>query len=122
MAAENANNRVFGRCASPGHAVGPIVRIGPTSEGGRRPVASEVDALRAALEAAARGLTALSARAGPQGAQFLEFQLALLDDEALLAPAFAEAANNVPADAAWRRIMDTPVSYTHLTLPTNREV
>ena len=106
MAAENAHNRVFGRCASPGHAVGPLVRIGPASDSGRRPGVGEVDALRAALDAAARGLTALSARAGPQGAQFLEFQLALLDDDTLVAPAFAEAANDVPADAAWRRAMD----------------
>ena len=32
--------------------------------------------------------------------------MALLDDDTLVAPAFAEAANDVPADAAWRRAMD----------------
>jgi phosphoenolpyruvate-protein phosphotransferase (PTS system enzyme I) len=107
VAAEYANNRIFGRGASPGRAAGPLVRVGHASDAGRRPGADEADALRAALEVAARDLTALSARTGPQGTQFLEFQVALLDDDTLIAPALAQAADNVPADAAWRRIMDT---------------
>jgi phosphoenolpyruvate-protein phosphotransferase (PTS system enzyme I) len=106
MVSECANTRVFGTCASPGHAVGPIVRIGFASDRWRRPGVDEADALRTALDAAACGLAALSSRTDSRAAEFLEFQLALLDDESLTASAFAEASGNSPADAAWRRVMD----------------
>ena len=85
--------------------MGPFVRMDFAS-GPRGVAGAGGGALRAALDAAARDLLALSARSGPQAAELLEFQLALLDDDALLAPAFAEAAHNASADAAWRRVMD----------------
>ena len=109
MAHECANNRFSGESASPGHAMGPFVRLGFANAGQRRPGHDEAGTLSAALESAARDLSALSARIGAD-AECLEFQLALIDDEALIGRAFERLADGVAADVAWRRAMEDLIS------------
>jgi phosphoenolpyruvate-protein phosphotransferase (PTS system enzyme I) len=104
MAPGYAINRLKGGCASPGRAMGPIVRMSFASSGERRAGLDETGALNAALETAARDLAALAARSDAETAELLEFQSALIEDEALLAPVREEIAAGAPADLAWRRI------------------
>jgi len=86
--------------------MGPFVRIDFAKAGERRPGLDEAAALRAALGLASRDLSALSARTGGEAADMIEFQLALIDDEAVTGPAFGRVADGVAADAAWRWAMD----------------
>ena len=85
--------------------MGPFVRIDFAKSGERRPGFDEAGALRAALALASRDLSALSARTGANAAECLEFQLALIDDDALTGPAFESVADGVAADVAWLRAM-----------------
>lgn len=86
--------------------MGPFVRMGFASLGERRPDCDETGALRAGLALAARDVETLSARAGAGAGECLEFQLALLEDETLVAPAFERIAEGGAADSIWRRVMD----------------
>jgi len=86
--------------------MGPSVRIDFATAGERRPGFDEAGALRAALAHAAQDLSALAARTDEQAADFLEFQLALIDDDAMIGPALGRAADGVAADLAWRQAMD----------------
>jgi phosphoenolpyruvate-protein phosphotransferase (PTS system enzyme I) len=86
--------------------MGPFVRIDFAKSSERRPSLDEAAALRAALALAARDLSGLSGRAGGEAADVIEFQLALIDDEAVTGPAFGAVADGGAADAAWRRAMD----------------
>jgi phosphotransferase system enzyme I (PtsI) len=101
-----AGNKVSGTRAAPGQAMGPLVRVVAKSDRPRKASFDEAGALHAALAAAGRDLLNLSERAGPGAAEYLQFQLALLDDETHIEQAFAMIADGVLADAAWRRIMD----------------
>ena len=80
--------------------------MGFASDVERRRGCDEAGALRAALAIAARDLGTLSARAGAGAGECLEFQLALLEDETLIAPAFERIAAGGAAGAVWRRVMD----------------
>jgi len=75
------------------------------SAGGRRQSVDEAAALRAATLRAAQELSTLSARNGA-GAECLQFQLALIEDEAVIGPTFEGLARGVAADVAWRRVLD----------------
>ena len=86
--------------------MGPLARIGFSSPVGRRPGGDETGALREALDAAARDLAALCARKGPDAAAYLEFQVALLEDETLIAHANSEIDRGQAADAGWRSVME----------------
>ena len=86
--------------------MGPVVRMSFANAGHRRPGFDEAGALRAALAQAAQDLSALAARTDEQAAEFLEFQLALIDDGAVIGPALGRAADGVAADTAWRDAMD----------------
>jgi phosphotransferase system enzyme I (PtsI) len=74
--------------------------------GERKPGFDEAGALLTALARAAQDLSALAARTDEQAAEFLEFQLALIDDEAVIGPALGRAADGVAADLAWRHAMN----------------
>jgi len=86
--------------------MGPFVRLDFANAGRRQPGLDETAALRAALALVTRDLSALSARAGGEAADLLEFQIALIDDDAVTGPVFGSVADGVAADAAWRRAMD----------------
>ncbi len=86
--------------------MGLLVRVGFGISNERRRGVDEAEALRAAFVLAARDLAALLERAGAGAADCLEFQLAMLDDSALIEPAFESIARGQAADQAWRRVMD----------------
>lgn len=92
-----------GRAASPGFAMGPLVRADRAPLGRREPGIPEAEeaALRTALAATNHHIATLARAIGGDGAEILEFQLALLEDEALLEPIFAAVAAGAAADAAW---------------------
>ncbi len=78
-----------GRPAAPGTAIGRLVRLGASAVQPRRAGTPEQEAaaLAAAIAAAAADLAALAAQAGSDAAGIIEFQVAMLQDEALRAPA-----------------------------------
>ena len=90
-----------GTAASPGYALGTVVRTNAAPPGRRRRGGDEAAALRAAVAATSRQIAAISRDEGDDAAAILEFQLALLDDDTLLEPAFAAIAAGAAADVAW---------------------
>src|SRR5262249_22027803 len=100
--------RLCGRVAAPGLVAGPLARLADTLTSVRRagPPEAERAALEQALARAATDLAALAASQASEAAAILEFQLALLEDEDLAAPAFAEIDAGLPADRAWRQALD----------------
>lgn len=104
--------RLRGRPAAPGFARGPLVTLEARQH---RRVASrdpdeERSALRTAFAAAAVQLADLSSRISGSGADILDFQLALLEDDALREPAFARIAAGATADEAWRAVLDAEIA------------
>jgi phosphotransferase system enzyme I (PtsI) len=110
-----ANSRRFaplGIPASPGYAEGPIFPIDLPQVAY---VASdspklEADALTNAIASATESLAALAASAEGEAADMLEFQLAMLSDDALTGPALQGVAAGAPADAAWRAALDVEIA------------
>lgn len=102
---------VKGRTASPGFARGPLVWAHEMRAANRVPGSSEDEgsALRAALAATEGQIADLAASVGGDAAEILEFQLALLEDEALLDPVFAAIAEGAAADIAWSRAIGEQV-------------
>ena len=94
----------FGRPASPGIAGGPLVRLDrnavvrqPTGDPAR-----ERSDLAAAIGAAIESIRGLVARTqGEDAAAILEFQVVMLEDEALIEPAFERIAAGMDAATAW---------------------
>jgi phosphotransferase system enzyme I (PtsI) len=105
-----------GRVASSGIAIGPAfpLRAQATSVGSNVRVPGDADsesvALRAAIAAAIADLNDLIATASEDAAGILEFQSAMLEDEALSEPAFATIADGVNADDAWRRALEDQIA------------
>jgi phosphoenolpyruvate-protein phosphotransferase (PTS system enzyme I) len=103
--------RLIGRLASAGFAAGPIALLSSfraiTRKGGE-PVA-EAAALRDAIATALEQLSQLSAHAKSDGADILAFQIAMLEDEALAAPAFAAITEGTSADRAWHTTLDAEI-------------
>src|ERR1700687_2977279 len=87
-----AAQRIEGRSAAPGIALGPLVRLAPVKHDARqyRSAAEEHQALADALAASQEDLGVLAREAGDGEAEaILAFQIALLEDDSLAAPAFA---------------------------------
>ena len=113
MRPDIAGQAYQGRTASIGFAQGPFVRVdvAPTA---RRPAGLAPDeerALRSAVASAGRQIATLADGAGGEGAQILEFQVALLEDEEFLEPMFAAILDGVAADAAWISALDGQIAY-----------
>src|SRR5882757_3125489 len=99
-----AAHRIEGRSAAPGVALGPIVRLAPAKHDARqhRSAAEEHHALVDALAASQADLAALVREIGDDEAEaILSFQIALLEDDNLAAPAFALIAGGEVANLAW---------------------
>jgi len=99
-----AAHRIQGRSAAPGIALGPLVRLAPAKHEARqyRSAAEEHQALVDALAASNVDLTALVREVGDGEAEaILSFQIALLEDDNLAAPAFALIAGGEVANRAW---------------------
>ena len=104
--------RLRGRPAAPGFARGPLVTLEPRQHRrvASRDPAEEGSALRIAFAVAAAQLTDLRSRISGAGADILDFQLVLLEDDALREPAFARIAAGATADEAWRAVLDAEIA------------
>jgi phosphotransferase system enzyme I (PtsI) len=103
--------RLKGIAASSGYAAGPLHPLDrPQAEylAHGEPEA-EAEALRTAIERASTRIRNLTTTASEESAAILEFQLAMLEDEALTGPAFAEIAEGMAANDAWVEAIDAEI-------------
>jgi phosphoenolpyruvate-protein phosphotransferase (PTS system enzyme I) len=107
-----AEIHLTGRAASPGLAIGPVTVL--TDVVARRTSvgdpAQEAAALQAAIEAATDEIAALIETVQGEAAEILEFQVAMLDDDALAEGAFDAISVGVAADHAWRSALDAEIA------------
>jgi len=108
-----AAHRVEGKSAAPGIALGPLVHLvaaRPEAHHSRSAV-GEQQALADALEASRLDLVALAGKVEAEDAEaILSFQIALLEDENLAAPAFALIADGEVASKAWLAAIDPEIA------------
>ena len=104
--------RLRGRAAAPGLAAGRMSSLANAVAKTSRFGSPEAEraALEQAIANAASELRALGGAQPREAAEILEFQLTLLDDEDLCAPAFAEIGVGAPAGQAWTRALDTQIA------------
>lgn len=104
--------KLTGTVASRGFAEGPLVPLAAAAPSGRASGNSsdEASALKAAIARAAADVASSMASSGGDTADMLEFQLAMLEDESLAEPAFAEIAAGTAADAAWTAALDEQIA------------
>ncbi len=103
LATRTAPSVLTGRPASPGFADGPLFVLAERTASRRRAgtPAEERTTLEAALATAAADLAALAAEASGDAADILEFQIALIEDDALSGPALDAISAGTPAERAW---------------------
>ena len=107
------SHRVEGRSAAPGIALGPLVRLSAAKLQTRqsRSAAGEREALIDALEASKLDLVGLADKIDDEDAEaILAFQIALLEDENLAAPAFALITDGEVASKAWISAIDPEIA------------
>jgi phosphotransferase system enzyme I (PtsI) len=93
--------------------MGPLVRLHAAKQQAHRSrsTAGEYQALADALEASRLDLTALASKMEDEDAEaILQFQIALLEDENLAAPAFARIADGEVAGKAWVAVIDAEIA------------
>src|SRR6202140_3240245 len=111
--AHRAARRVEGRLAASGIALGRLVRLKPAKHDARqhRSIAEEHRALADALAASQEALGLLARDAGDADAEaILAFQIALLEDDNLAAPAFALIKAGEAANRAWNRAIHPEIA------------
>jgi len=111
--AHRAAHHIEGRPAAPGIAVGPLVRLAASKHDARqsRSAAEEHQALVDALAASQADLISLAHEAGDEEAEaILAFQIALVEDDNLTAPAFASVAGGEAANQAWCAAIDSEIT------------
>lgn len=103
-----AELRLEGRSAAPGMALGELVRLrrATAARTALDDPAQEARALRAAMAAALADLAALLAGADAEGGAILEFQVAMLEDDLLAAPALGAIAAGRSAHEAWSEALE----------------
>src|SRR5215468_5443812 len=115
------SHRVEGRSAAPGVALGPLLRLVAAKPKTRqsRSAAGEQQSLADALQASKLDLEGLAGKLEDEEAEaILAFQIALLEDENLAAPAFALISEGEPADRAWCAAIDPEIAtYDHADDP-----
>ncbi len=106
--------RLIGRPASPGVALSRLFVLaekdGPAAAPPVGDPTSEALRLSAAIARAIGELEAVSQSVGEDAREILEFQIALLGDDALAEPAFASIAVGDSADLAWRAALEAQVA------------
>jgi len=104
--------RLKGISASAGYAEGPLFNLdrGPAHYRHKATAAEEKAALEAAIASATDRLAALIETTDDEAAGILEFQIAMLQDEALTGTAFAALPSGMPADMAWRQALDAEIA------------
>src|SRR6266481_7935487 len=108
-----AAHRIQGKSAAPGIALGSLVRLAAAKHAARqyRSAAEEHQALVDALAASKADLSLLAREAGEADAEaILSFQIALLEDDNLAAPAFALIAGGEVANRAWSAAIDPEIA------------
>ncbi|MBV9561315.1 MAG: phosphoenolpyruvate--protein phosphotransferase [Bradyrhizobium sp.] len=111
--ARRTTRRIEGWPAAPGVASGPLMRLAAAAAVARKggSTAGERQALADALDASRLDLAALVGEMKNEEAQaILSFQIALLEDENLAAPAFALIADGEAADRAWIAGIDPEIA------------
>ena len=107
-----AEIHLTGRAASPGLAIGPVTVL--TAAVARRTAsgdpAQEAAALKAAIEGATAELVKLIGSLEGEAADILEFQAAMLEDDALAEGAYDAIAAGIAADHAWRSALDAEIT------------
>jgi len=95
-----------------GVVVAPLLALRQTAAKVRRAGSPDEEraALTAACAAAEADLLALMEASDDDAADILAFQVALLDDEELLAPVLTAVAAGSPADAAWAAALDKEIA------------
>ena len=105
--------RLTGRPASPGLALSRLFVLGDGGASDETRPAGDPDqeaaSLRRAIDEAIRQLEEVSATTAADARDILEFQIAMLGDEALTEGAYAAVAGGQRADAAWRVALDAQV-------------
>ena len=111
LGAKVAELRLPGKVASGGFAAGPVVALvsGAHPSRSRGDAAAEAAALKAAIEAALAALGELAGGLDGDAAEILAFQIAMLEDESLAAPAFTDIPQGVSADRAWQAALDAEI-------------
>jgi phosphotransferase system enzyme I (PtsI) len=101
-----------GRAASPGLAIGPVTVLAAAVESRRvtGDPAQETAALKAAIEGATAELAELVEAEQGDAADILEFQVTMLEDDALAEGAFDAIAAGTPAEQAWRSALDAEIA------------
>ncbi len=102
----------IGRPASPGLAAGPVILLDAPARA-RSPsgdAARERRDLEKAVAAAVSALDALAKKVDAEAAAILEFQIAMLEDAALLEPAFGDIAGGADASTAWSAALDGQIT------------
>jgi phosphoenolpyruvate-protein phosphotransferase (PTS system enzyme I) len=111
--AHRAARRIQGRSAAPGIALGPLVRLAAVQQdtSQRRSVTEEHQALVDALVGSQQALALLACETADAEAEaILSFQIALLEDDNLAAPAFARIAGGEVASRAWGAAIDPEIA------------
>src|SRR5690606_29188408 len=104
--------RLTGVAASAGYAEGPLFDLG----GGAGSYAASGDpavertALDAAISSVIDSLAELAGSVEGDAAEIFEFQIAMLEDDALTGPAHERIAAGMQADAAWRETLDAEIA------------
>lgn len=104
--------KLTGISASAGYAEGPLFYLEPVAARYARKAtaADETAALDAAIGVAAARLAGLMETTNEEAAGILEFQVAMLEDDALTGPALAAIDAGQPADMAWRQALDAEIA------------
>lgn len=104
--------RLQGTGASDGLFMGPVRRLGGTSTAKRRAGSPDAEhqLLRQAIGRAIQELSALMERVEGEAQDMLGFQLAMLEDDALSAPAFSAIASGVGAHIAWADALNAEIA------------
>ena len=109
--ADGTGRILRGTPASPGYAEGPLFRLEAASGAARIKGSppEEENALEDAIAATVEGLAALIEEASDEAVGMLEFQIAMLEDDALAAPAFNAILDGEAADTAWRAALEAEI-------------
>lgn len=109
-----AEIRLHGRPASPGLAFSRLFVLAEADSGESAHVAgdaaAEAERLRQAIHRATEQLEAVCESAAEDAREILEFQTAMLGDEALAEPALSAIADGAAAELAWAAALDAQVS------------
>ena len=101
-----------GRPAAPGVAAGPLVRLDRAMAA--RPPSGDPECERRDLEAAIReaiaSTSALAAKVEGDAADILDFQIAMLEDSVLSAPALERIERGIDAATAWTEAIDMQIA------------